>query len=145
MPTMKNTVYFNLKYIDEGKTEKERIERMYEICDVNLKTLLDYVFNPNIKWVLNENIEYKPSRDEPSVLLYAFYKEIPKLAIFLNIGTYKDVPVKKKTQIFISMLENMHNDDAKLLMECKDKKLPFKNLTAALIKKAYPKGFPSKW
>ena len=145
MPTIAGTVYQNLKYVDEGKNEKERIQRMHEIQNLNIKTILDYTFNPKVEWVLEDNIKYKPSKDEPKSLTKVLMYETKRLPIFLNVGDYANLDKKKKTNIFIQTLENCHPDDAILLMSCKDKKLPFKNITPAFLKKCYPKGFASKW
>lgn len=147
--SLRNTTLFdNFKWIDEGNNEKERIERLKSLSSPSFKMILDYIFNPNIKWVIDENIEYVPCIDEPSTLVMNLQREIRKLHIYLNFGEYAHLKQKKKTQLFIQLLEGIHQNDAVLMMNIKDKHLPFKNITANLIKKAFPptgKNFTSKW
>jgi hypothetical protein len=44
----------------------------------------------------------------------------------------------KRESLFISVLENVHPEDAKLLLSMKEKKLPYSGLNSKLILKAFP-------
>jgi hypothetical protein len=46
-------------------------------------------------------------------------------------------PVRRET-LFIELLENINPLEAKILLAVKDKKLPFKGLTAKLVEEAFP-------
>ena len=146
MPILKNTIYANLKFVDDGKTEKERIDRLKHISCIQIKEILSFAFNPKIEWDLEKEIRYNPSKDELNSLIMSLFREINRLCIFVKNGPYPNLTTRRRTIIFISVLENLHPDDAKLLLGIKDGKLPFKNITKDLIIKTFgKKGFTKDW
>jgi hypothetical protein len=44
----------------------------------------------------------------------------------------------KREMLFIQFIEGIDKDDAVLIVAMKDKKLPFKGITADIVKKAFP-------
>lgn len=145
MPLKYMTLYNNLNFVNSGKTEENRIARFHNISDPELKTFLNFVYHPKIEWLLLDNFEYTPSRDEPNALLSVLLREIRKLPRFLNIGPYPTLTKEKRTKLFIDVLEVCHPKDAELLFYvAKNRKLPFENINIDLIKKAFPK-FTSEW
>lgn len=116
---------------EEEKIKCLRANNISQIIDV-----LRFTYDPNIKWLLPEGEPpYAPNNG--SNLESRFYAEIRKLYLFVEGGNNNLHPLKRET-LFISLLENIHPEDAKLLMSMKDKKLPYKGLTSTLILKAFP-------
>ena len=142
----KNTIYDNLQYVDSGKNKEERFARLKEIDCTSIKQIFELTYNPNLKWMLpDKEYKFNFSRDEPNSTTLNFLKEIKKIAIFLNVGTYANLPEKKRENIFVSMLENIHPDDTKVLLAMRQRKLPFKNLTKSFVEEFYKGGFPRFW
>lgn len=69
----------------------------------------------------------------PSNLL----RENKKLTYFVKGGQGDKLPQFKREKIFIGMLEGVHPDDAKLLIDMINKKTPT-GLTRPLVKEAFP-------
>lgn len=72
--------------------------------------------------------------DERGTILY---KEARRFYIFLKDGV-AGLKQMKREKHFQDLLEAVHPDDAKLVVAVKDKRLPWKTITAELINKAFP-------
>jgi hypothetical protein len=99
--------------------------------------VLKCFFDPSIQLDLPEGAPpYRPlpkSTDAQGRL----YREMKKMYLFEKNGVV-NVSGNKKEQIFVQMLETIDPDDALLLIGMKDKKMPYPNLTAALVKRTFP-------
>lgn len=150
MPTPKKypnlTFYEQFDIINQQKNKKDRIAKLHELSSHELKSLLDYAFNPHIKWLVPEGTPpFTPSKDDQGSLVKSLLRQFKKLSIFLNMGVqYKNLKDVKRQMIFISLLETIHKQDVELLIAIKDKKLPFKNITPELVKEAFP-NFTKTW
>jgi hypothetical protein len=138
------TLYHNLKYIDDGKDKAERIARLHELSCIDLKMFLDYCFNPNIKWLVKDNPSYTPSNDEPSSLYYNLVRQLKRMQVFLNFGPYPNMEEKRRLFLFVQFLESLDPKDAELVIDVKAGRMPFKNVTKALVQEAFPK-FTKTW
>jgi hypothetical protein len=72
--------------------------------------------------------------DEAKSLIY---REARRLKIFIKGGGYDELNKIKREQLFISLLEDVDNDDAELLCVMISKK-PFKGLTVKTVNDAFP-------
>lgn len=103
-----------------------------------LKAVLGFCFDPKIKWLLPEGDPpfepNKKSTDSQNVLL----ADHRKLHIFVESVEYRDLRDIKREQLFIQFLEELDPDDARLMLSIKNKKMPYKGITAALVKDAFP-------
>ena len=133
------TIYKILKQVDEQPNEKERVRKLQALSCKGVKTVLDLIYNPNIKWLLPEGEPpYKPTEDAEASTTIRLQQELRKLYIFVNVGTYSNLKDNKRQQIFIDLLQYIHPDDAKLLVAIKDKKLPFPHVTKKVAAAAFP-------
>lgn len=66
------------------------------------------------------------------------YTEARRLKIFIKGGGYDDLKQAKREQLFISLLEDIDNDDADLLAHNSISQKPFKGLQKKTINKAFP-------
>lgn len=64
------------------------------------------------------------------------FRETKRFYIFLEGGIA--IEQQKRVNLFIQLLESIDRNDAKLLVQIKDRKWPFKKLTPAIINEAYP-------
>jgi hypothetical protein len=83
----------------------------------------------------NHHHPYKPCEflDQEGRL----YAELRRLYLFIEGGNPSLTKVKRE-YLFIQLLESIDKQDAELLVAVKDKKLPYKGLTASVVKKAFP-------
>lgn len=134
-----------LARIDKIKTKPKRIEELAKYKDdFPIKVILDLVYNPKIEFLLPEtNPPYKPTHkesDSQNVLKH----DVRKLVYVINTPEGKNLRQLKRETLFIEMLESVDPDDALLLLSVKNKKLPYKGITADVVKKAFP-GIDNNW
>ena len=121
----------------EFKQKADKIKWLKENDNPALRTILSYTYDRNIKflipdtpppWTKNE------FEDEAKSLLY---REARRLRIFIEGGGYDQLKQIKREQLFISLLEDVDNDDAETLCKMIQKK-PFKGITKKAVMEAFP-------
>lgn len=116
--------------------KQDKIEYLRNNYSPVLGQIIQYAFDPKIVWDLPPGEPpYKPSEfpDSQGIL----YSEARRLYLFVKGGNQNLTPFKRE-MLFINLLESLDAKDAKLLLNIKEKKLPYKGLTLNLIKEAYP-------
>jgi len=97
-----------------------------------IKTLLEYAFDPDKKFLLPEGKPpYKPDAAPLGMSPGNLYQQIKKLYIFGRA----DVSKLRLEQLFIQMLESIHPTEAELMVAVKDKVLTdlYPNITKELL------------
>lgn len=125
-----------LEKVSKEETKEAKIELLRKHDSVPLRTILKSAFDPSIKWILPKGEPpYKPCPflDQENML----YSETRRLYLFQEGGNPNLTSVKREA-LFIGLLESLAPADAKLLCAVKDKKLPYKGITAKLVNEAYP-------
>lgn len=118
------------------KNVEERIEVLHQNDSTALRTILKYAYDPQIVWDLPEGAPpYKPCPYPAQEM--RLMSEIRRLYLFAKGGN-PNLSKLRREALFIELLESIHPEDAKLLISIKDKKLPYKSLTAKVIKEAFP-------
>lgn len=133
---MKKSIYNILKECSEPKSVNDRVALLQKNGIPIVKQILKYAYDPAIEFDLPEgNPPYKPCEylDQEGRL----YSEARKLYLFVK-GTNPTMPKFKREMLFIQFIEGIDKDDALLILAVKDKKLPFKSLSAEVVKKAFP-------
>lgn len=133
---MNKSIYSIFKTISEAGKEPEVVQALKLYGSPVIQTVLKYAFDPNVKWILPEGVPpYKPCEflDQEGRLL----SELRKLYLFIEGGNPNLTKFKREI-LFIQILESIDKNDAILLCTIKDKKLPFKNITSNVVKKAFP-------
>ena len=122
------------------KTVDEKVNYLKTRESVPLKTVLKYMYDPSEKSLLPEgDPPYTPSGfpDSQGML----YREARRLRIFYEGNGYDQLTSLKREGLFITILEAVDKDDAKLLLKMKDKK-KIAGITASTINKAFPSLVP---
>jgi hypothetical protein len=65
------------------------------------------------------------------------YTEIRRLYLFVEGGN-PNLSKLRREMLYIQLLESVDPNDAKLLNYVKDKKLPFRGITAKIVNQAFP-------
>lgn len=121
----------------ELPTKKEKIEWLQQNQSMPLKTVLKYWYDESVEFLVPSSAppwkknEYE---DEAKSLLYT---EARRLRIFIKGGGYDNLNQVKREQLFISLLEDVDNDDAEMLCKMISKKSA-KGLSRATVATAFP-------
>jgi len=119
------------------KTTKEKVAFLQANDNVPLRTVLSYTYDKSIEFLIPDTPPpwtENNYEDEAKALLYT---EARRLKIFIKGGGYDQLKPIKREQLFISLLEDVDNDDAKTLVQMVSKK-PFKGLPLKTIMEAFP-------
>lgn len=102
-----------------------------------LRVVLKYTYDNSIKFLVPDTPppwKKNEFEDEAKSLLY---REARRLRIFVEGGGYDNLNQIKREQLFISLLEDVDNDDAETLCVMITKK-PFKGITKKTVMEAFP-------
>lgn len=121
----------------ELKNTTEKVDWLRQNDNAALRIILKYTYDSSVKFLIpdtpppwNKN-EFE---DEAKSLLY---REARRLKIFVEGGGYDSLNQIKREQLFISLLEDVDNDDAETLCTMITKK-PFKGITKKVVVEAFP-------
>ncbi len=132
---MRLAIFEILEQTAKLKTKQEKIEFLNKHHSTALATILRFGLDPSIKWLLPEGeVPYKPNPmgDENHLIADA-----RRLYLYIEGGNPNLKQTRRET-LFIELLENCHPKDAALIVALKDKKMPYKGITATLINEAFP-------
>jgi hypothetical protein len=119
------------------KSTSDKIEWLRKHDNPALRTILKYTYDSSVEFLVpNTPPPWKKNEfeDEAKSLLY---REVRRLKIFIKGGGYDELKQVKREQLFISLLEDVDNDDAETLCVMISKK-PFKGLSLKTLEEAYP-------
>ena len=132
----RKSIAWILEFTSKLPNEEEKIKCLRSNDHPSIKTILQYCFDPRIKWLLPDGpAPYQPS--EFSNIESMLYSEARRLYLFVEGGNNNLHPLKRES-MFIDLLQSITPEDARLLESIKDKKLPYEGLTADIVKKAFP-------
>lgn len=102
-----------------------------------LRVILKYTYDNTVEFLIpNTPPPWKKNEyeDEAKSLLY---RESRRLKIFVKGGGYDNLNQVKRESLFISLLEDVDNEDAEILCTMISKKA-FKGLTKKTVQEAFP-------
>ena len=128
-----------LRKVHNAKTKSKKIEILKEHdCDA-LRMVIKSSFDPKIEWVIpNGEVPFTANEAEEGTEHTVLRKEAKKLFNFIKGGNDRIAGFKRKN-MFIQMLEGLHEDEAKVLIHAKDKELHkvYKGLSHEVVKTAF--------
>ena len=120
----------------ELKTKEEKLEWLRKHDSVPLKTILKYMYDPKVEFLIPDSPP--PWKKNGYVGVEGMlYKETRRLRIFVKGGGYDQLDKVKREQLFISLLEDVDDKDAELLVKMIAQK-PLKGLSRAVVAEAFP-------
>ena len=128
-----------LEKVGKLKTKKEKIEHLQKYNTEALRMVIKSSFDPKIEWALPEGeVPYTPTEVPEGTEHNVLAAEARKLYHFIKGGN-SQITQNKREAMFVQMLEGLHEDEAKLLVAAKDKKLHqvYKGLSANVVKEAF--------
>ena len=120
----------------EQKTKEEKITWLKKNESVPLKTILKFMYDSSIEFLIPNTPPPWKKNDYVGVE-GMLYKEARRLRIFVKGGGYDQLDQVKREQLFISLLEDIDNNDAELLCKMIAQK-PLKGLSRAVVHETFP-------
>lgn len=133
---MKKSVAEILEEISKIKDRGERVQKIRESANPTLLKILQWTYDPRIKWLLPEGkVPYNPTKylDQEGNL----YNEARRLYLFVEGGNPNLTTVRRET-LFVQFMETLSPKEAAMIEQVKDKKLPWKNINAKFVEEAFP-------
>jgi len=127
-----------IKKAGDFKSKKDKVEWLRKNDSQPLRTVIKNTYDSTVEFLIPDTPppwsknEYE---DEAKTLLL---REARRLKIFVKGGGYDNLNQIKREQLFISLLEDIDNDDAELLANYMISQKPFKGLTKKTIVEAFP-------
>lgn len=137
----RKTLHDVFKKVEDAKTKKEKINILKENSSPALKAVLGYTYDPNVKWLLPEGVPpYQNLKDDYDDSDIPLSNHIKKFYLFVDgpTDTQKNLSQVKRETIFVQTLETLEENEAKILIGMKDRKLPYKGVTRKLVAEAFP-------
>ena len=128
-----------LKKVHNAKTKPEKIAILKEHDCEQLRMIVKSSFDPAIEWVIPEGeVPFTRNEAVAGTEHTVLRRESRKLFHFIKGGN-DALPLFKKENMFIQMLEGLHHSEAELICAAKDKSLHkvFKGLSDNVVKEAF--------
>jgi hypothetical protein len=120
----------------ELKTKEEKIEWLRKNQSVPLKTILKYMYDTEIEFLI-PNTPPAWKKNGYVGVEGMLYNETRRLRIFIKGGGYDNLSQTKREQLFISLLEDIDDKDAELLCKMIAQR-PLKGLSKIAVHQAFP-------
>ena len=128
-----------LDKVHKAKTKDQKVSLLKQNDSEGLRMVIKSSFDPKIEWAIPEGeVPYRPNDVPAGTEHTVLAMESKKLWHFIK-GADKGTPQHKKEQMFIQMLEGLHDSEAKLLIAAKDKRIHqvYKGLSTNVVKEAF--------
>ena len=125
--------------INNAKDKPKKIEVLRQYDTPGMRMILKGAFDPKIEWDLPEGTPPYVANEAPAGTEHTFLEvEAKRLYNFAKGGNDQLNKIRKET-LFIQMLEGLHADEAKVLIDVKNKSLnkTYKGLTSEMVKEAF--------
>ena len=137
--TGEETVHEIFTKVNNAKDKPKKIEVLKKHDKPYLRQILKAAFDPKIKWVLPEGTPPFIANEAPLGTEHTLLKnEVRRLYLFIEGGDNTISKTRKET-LFIQMLEGLHQSEAEVLINVKDKQINkvYKGLTAEMVKETF--------
>ena len=125
--------------INNAKDKPKKIEVLRKYNTPGMRMILKGAFDPKIKWDLPEGTPPYIENEAPAGTEHTFLEVEAKRLYNFAVGGNDQLNKIRKETLFIQMLEGLHADEAKVLIDIKNKSLnkTYKGLTSEMVKEAF--------
>ena len=136
---MKLTIAEILQKAHNAKTKSEKVKVLQENNSQALRSLFIWNYDDSvISAIPDGDVPYRPNPAPMGTEHTLLEKEARKFYYFIKGGA-DNLASMKKENMFIQMLEGLHEDEAKVLCLVKDKQLGKRyRITKAVVETAFP-------
>jgi hypothetical protein len=127
------------------ESREDKITYLKKVANRPFIEFLTGMFNPNVQFDVAIP-DYRPSFDPPGLSMTYLDAEMQRIYRFVvgHPRRAEGLTDKKKSELLLVVLESLHKDEAKLLVELLTKKVKVKGLTAKLVSDVFPEIFTGK-
>ncbi len=128
-----------LDKVAKAKSKEKKVELLREHNTDALRMVLKSSFDPNIEWDLPEgDVPYTPNESPEGTEHNMLVHEARTLFHYIRGGN-PQLTTNRRENMFIQMLEGLHQSEAELVVAAKDKALhrKYKGLSANVVKEAF--------
>tara|TARA_R100001510_G_C7629880_1_gene188938 strand:+ start:519 stop:1010 length:492 start_codon:yes stop_codon:yes gene_type:complete len=128
-----------LQKVAKLKTKKQKVEYLKQNNSDALRMVLKSSFDPKIVWQLPEGpVPFSPNEAPEGTEHTVLATEARKLHNFIQGGN-NALTQNKREMMFVQLLEGLHQTEAYMLVDAKDKVLhkTYKGLSSAVVKEAF--------
>ena len=141
MPEQTYTPLFSevLDKVHKAKTKDQKVKILRENNTDALRMVLKAGFDPKIEWVIPDGeVPYTPNESPEGTEHTVLAMEAKKLWHFIKGADIKTKQHQKES-MFFQLLEGLHQNEAKLVIAAKDKKLHqlYKGLSSNVVREAF--------
>jgi len=141
MPEQTYTPLFSevLDRVHKAKTKDQKVKILRENNTDALRMVLKAGFDPKIEWVIPEGaVPYTPNESPEGTEHTVLAMEAQRLWHFIK-GADRQTKQHQKESMFFQLLEGLHQNEAKLVIAAKDKKLHqlYKGLSSNVVREAF--------
>ena len=125
--------------INNAKDKPRKVEVLKQYDTPGMRMILKGAFDPKIEWDLPPGTPPYIANEAPAGTEHTYLEiEAKRLYNFAKGGNDQLNKIRKET-LFIQMLEGLHADEAKVLIDMKNKSLnkTYKGLTSEMVKEAF--------
>ena len=136
---MKLTIAEILQKAHNAKTKSQKVKILQENNSQALRSLFIWNYDDSVVSALPDgDVPYRPNPAPMGTEHTLLEKEARKFYYFIKGGA-DNLPSMKKENMFIQMLEGLHEEEAKVLCLVKDKQLGKRyRITKAVVQEALP-------
>ena len=128
-----------LDKVAKAKSKDKKVELLRQHNTDALRMVLKSSFDPNIEWDLPEgDVPYTPNESPEGTEHNMLVHEARTLFHYIKGGN-PQLTTNRRENMFIQMLEGLHQSEAELVVAAKDKALhrKYKGLSANVVKEAF--------
>ena len=137
--------------VEETKSPVEKAEILKHHESAGLKAILRAAFDTRIGWVLpTTRPPFEPSTapawDLADLRLEQEAMKLGRFATMEGKSTTqsRDIPKIRREELFIQLLEGLHDTECEIMLSLLKKRLNYKGLTAKLANRAFPNLIPDE-
>ena len=128
-----------LDKVAKAKTKKQKVELLRQHNSDALRMVLKSSFDPRIEWDLPEgDVPYTPNEAPEGTEQNMLVHEARTLYHYIKGGN-PQLTQNRRENMFIQLLEGLHQSEAEIVVAAKDKGLhrKYKGLSANVVKEAF--------
>ena len=128
-----------LDLVHKAKTRSQKVEILRKNNTAAFRMVIKASFDPNIMWIMPDGDVPFTANDAPAGTEHTrLATEAKKLYRYIRGGD-SVTPRFRLEQMFIQLLEGLHESEAKLICDAKDKRLHqvYKGLSAHVVREAF--------
>ena len=128
-----------LDKVAKAKTKAKKIELLQEYNTDALRMVLKSSFDPRIEWDLPEgDVPYTPNEAPEGTEHNMLVHEARTLYHYIKGGN-PQLTQNRRENMFIQLLEGLHQDEAEIIVSAKDKGLhrKYKGLSSNVVREAF--------